>query len=136
MTAVARHSPKFGLIRFFVSVLLAAILVACSSNDDETGVLATLSAKSGDLEIVLEVPEGAMPSGVAVSDISVVGLDRDEASTDLEGMDSLGSYRLEPAGVEFEEPLRLMVEFADGLKGVVAQIVSGDGTVEALQPEI
>ncbi len=114
--------------------MLAAVVAGCGGGDDEDGVLATLSATSGDVEIVVEVPEGALPSGVSVSDISVVGLDRDEASAGYGGVDPIGAYRFEPAGVEFEVPLRLTVEFADGSSGVVARLVSSDGTAEFLQP--
>ena len=64
----------------------------------------------------------------------MVGLNRDEAFADHEGVDPIGAYRLEPARVEFDVPLRVTVELAGGLNGVLAQLVSSDGAVEALEP--
>ncbi len=132
--AVARPIRRSSALLLLAGLLLAALAAACGGSDNEAGVLATLSATSGDLEVVVEIPEGALPSGVALSDISVVGLDRDEALAGYEGADPLGAYRLEPAGMEFEVPLRLTVELAAGSSHAVARLVSSDGTAEFLEP--
>ena len=115
-------------------VLVAAVVAACGGGDNEDGVLATLTATSGDVEIAVEIPEGALPSGVELSDISVVGLDRDDVFTDYEGVDPIGAYRLEPAGLKLAMPLRLTIELAGGSPDVVARLVSSDGTAEFLGP--
>jgi hypothetical protein len=128
-----RRDRGFRGISLVVGAVLAAIVAACGGGDDD-GVLATLTATSGNVGIVVEVPEGALPSDVAVSEISVVGLDRDEALAGYEGVDAVWAYRFEPAGLEFELPLRLTVELDGDASGVVARLVSSDGTDELLEP--
>lgn len=117
-----------------VGVLLAAVVAACGGGADETGVLATLTATSGDAEVTVEVPEGALPSGVSVSDLSVAPLDGDEPLAAYEHAESLGAYRFEPSGLVFDTPLRLTVELAASPSEVLARLVSSDGMVELLHP--
>jgi len=131
----AHRDRRPSIASLLAGVLLAAVVTACGGGgDDKSVVLATLTATSGDVEIVVEVPEGALPSGVEVSDIGVVGLDRDEALASYEDVEPLAAYRFEPAGLEFEVPLRLTVELDGGSSSVVARLVSGNETAELLEP--
>ena len=125
-----------------LGLLLAA--TACSGDDEGPGaspadgaaddVVATLSATSGELELSLAIPVGALPDGTSPSELTIAALGPDEVGADPENAEILGAYRFGPDGLEFDVPLLATIEVGDS-QSVFALLTSSDGSsTERLQP--
>ena len=90
---------------------------------------ATVMADDGNAE--LSIPPGALPPGVAASDISVRDLTADPEFAVTEG-DVLAAYQLEPFGLTFDKPVTLSftAEVPDG--AVLVAFQQGAESVELL----
>ncbi len=84
---------------------------------------------SSDGYATLRIPEGALPEGRDLDDLSVVPLE-------TIGAETLASYALEPAGLIFLEPVDLSINFpmpaAD--HALTVRLTSEDGEFEFLEP--
>ena len=91
---------------------------------------------SSDGSATLHIPEGALPEGMDLDDLSVIPLEREASSTDSTGGDALASYALEPSGLTFLEPARLSVTFPMPTEAhtLTVRLTSEDGEFEFLEP--
>ncbi len=93
-----------------------------------------LIVQSGDGRASLEIPKSALPAGVDPNDISVSRLA--EYNLPVIGADDSQNitYRLEPDGLEFNEPVIFKTSFDNPGHGVpLVFLVTGDNQVEVLE---
>lgn len=126
-------------------VLGVALLSAACGGDGDTDASPASddrSVESSDGALVLSIPAGALPDGVAASEISVTTLALTEAPARGAPADRaagpIASFRLEPSGLRFSTPVELAVTVPlAALSGpLFAELVSDDGTTEVLEVEI
>ncbi len=119
-----------------LSLSLSLAAIACGGDDDSaSGFVASIPVTSGDTTATLDIPEGALPSDISPDDITVTPLEITETIEDSEHLEPLAAYRFEPAGAEFEIPLRLSIDtVAQQEQNLIARLGSGDGSSELLQP--
>ncbi len=82
-------------------LLILAILHTC--------VPRTIERVSDDSRVRLEIPEGALPTGTDVNSIHIVALDPATVAT-VPGTQPLFAYRLEPEGLVFAKPVKLIMD--------------------------
>ena len=110
-------------------VVVAVVLVtagACASDDDGStttegstpGTSPGTSAPTVDVvtsddgNMSVEIPDGALPDGVTVDDITITALGAEDLPGPLAGADVRSAfYALEPHGLEFDEPVLLTRRF-------------------------
>ncbi|MBI4322378.1 MAG: Ig-like domain-containing protein [Chloroflexi bacterium] len=92
------------------------------------------SVRSPDGRAWLEIPDGALPSGVTIADISITDISAEARTGAPEENRPLAAYRLEPDGLEFNAPVNLTIRSqvtGSDLPIPMLLSVSG-GTVEPL----
>jgi hypothetical protein len=105
-----------------------------------------------DGSATLQVPEGALPDGVAPEALSIRRLDADQGLLEAEGFEPIATWDLLPHGLVFSEPARFEVRpdvvaagmlmvlhtWSDGaeLLEMVDLLVSEDGRIESFAVEV
>ena len=130
------------VIAAIVALLALTVLLACGGGTDAPGddggaapaAAGDVTAITIDERTVLEVPDGALPADVSVDDLHVQpgGVTLLEAVEG--GPEPLASYRLEPTGLAFAEPVTLRVTVP--LEDVPASVVTFLATEGQEAPEL
>ncbi len=106
-----------------VLAVFALLAAACNAGTDADDIVTILV----DERTELDVPAGALPDSMSVDDLRVApgGTKFDAAEA---GPEPLASYRLEPAGLTFAEPLTLRVTLPnEDAPADVITFVAGEG---------
>ena len=107
---------------------------AVSTNDDVGP--SEGDVQSSDGAATLQIPDGALPEGVDLNDLSIVPLETDPSSAGSPSAERIASYALEPSGLDFLKPISLSVTFPmpAGNPALTIRLISEDGEIEFLQP--
>ena len=113
-----------------LGALAVTLLAACSGQPDEPTPGGTILSLDGRATAV--IPAGALPSGVALREISLETV-AEPAVVSVEGTAPLAAYRLLPAGLDLQAPvtLTLRIDFGQAAEGLYALHLV-DGEVEPI----
>ena len=91
---------------------------------------------SSDGSATLQIPDGALPEGMDLDDLSVVPLETEASSAGSPGGEVLASYALEPSGLTFLKPVTLSITFPmpAEVHALTIRLISDDGETEFLEP--
>ncbi len=114
-------------LKLILLFLVLASLVSFSGCGEKSTII-----ESDDGAVALEVPKGALPEEVALSDLSLTKMSDEELPVQIEEGISIG-YRLEPEGTEFLEPV-ILVSTIDMVDDMLPNLyLMGDDKFEPIQ---
>ena len=98
------YHPPMQRFLIFLGILLIAAGVSCGGSDESP---TTVIIESDDGTAHLEIPIGALPTGVAYSDITIKNI---TAESELNDPAESQVYDLQPHGLQFIEPVTISFE--------------------------
>ncbi len=92
--------------------------------------------KSSDGKVTLNIPKGALPSGVSVSDVKITPVAQKDVITSVTGASFLLAYRLTPDGTKLSSPATLTIRASLDKGGYVMGIHIAGSQDEPLAPAL
>ena len=131
-------APSIGAL-LALSLLVGSLIVAgCGDSEGDAGgeggdaATVVRTVRSGELELILEIPTDGLGGGLTAQDITVTPIEVDPET--VEDGEPVAAFRLEPDGAVFDEPIRAIVHLPD-LETEVRVVLSAEEPGGELEPD-